>query len=71
MDHLAEAQRRGMVVAGEPRLLALGAWAAVHGLAVILGESLLDDDEAAVGSTELARAVTCQVLDGFRRREDG
>ncbi|MGL4177606.1 MAG: TetR-like C-terminal domain-containing protein [Dermatophilaceae bacterium] len=71
VDHVVEGQRSGRVADGEPRVLALSAWAAVHGLAVILGERLLDDDHAAIGATELARAVTGLVLDGLRRREPG
>lgn len=69
VDALAAAQRAGAVRAGDPEELSLGHWAAVHGLASLAVDGLLDERiEACGGIGPLVRLVTVQLQKGSAPR---
>jgi AcrR family transcriptional regulator len=69
---IAAGQAAGELVEGETADLALGAWAAVHGLAMLLVDGPLRSQVSDWSEAESrADAVVTVVLDGLRRRPDG
>jgi len=69
IDAIAAGQRSGAVRAGDPRELAVGHWAAVHGIALLMIDGLLAERvEAAGGPAALGRLVAAQLWEGLARR---
>jgi AcrR family transcriptional regulator len=69
VDTIAAGQRAGVMRAGDPGQLALGPWATVHGISLLLLDGLLEERAAAAGSPEaLARLVAGQLWDGLAPR---
>jgi AcrR family transcriptional regulator len=69
IDTIASGQRAGLVRAGDPAELALGHWAAVHGVASLLVDGVLGDraDERG-GPSGLARMLAEQIRLGWDPR---
>ncbi len=66
---IAEAQTAGQVQGGNPRELAVAAWALVHGLAALLIDGRLDDYVgSADAATRLAKRVTELLMVGLAPR---
>jgi AcrR family transcriptional regulator len=69
LDTVGQGQRDRSLRAGDRAPLALTAWTAVHGLAVVLLDGLLADKPGSgVPPEALARVVTDLVIGGLRRR---
>lgn len=69
IDAIAAGQRAGVVRDGDPGELALGQWAAVHGIALLMLEGLLAERvEAAGGPVALGRLVADQFWKGLAPR---
>jgi len=74
VDAIVACQQAGMVVPGDPLLLALTAWATVHGLAELLldgvvGEEILPQN-VLPDATQLAHMVTATLAQGLVVRYD-
>ena len=74
VDAIVACQQAGMVVPGDPLLLALTAWATVHGLAELLldgvvGEEILPQN-VLPDATQLAHIVTATLAQGLVVRYD-
>ena len=68
VDAIARCQRAGEVRAGRPRQLALGAWAIVHGLAILaVDHQLANRGFRSEDPIALAADVTQQLYLGLRR----
>ncbi len=63
---IEECQRTGAVKAGDPRELALTAWSAVHGFAVLAVDGQLKGKGFTRDQSELAVAVTTHLFVGLR-----
>jgi hypothetical protein len=72
MGEISRAQRRGEVRGRDPRPAALALWSALHGLASLRADGLLERQGLARGrSTEtLARGVVATLWTGLARRRD-
>lgn len=71
VDAIVACQDAGLVPAGDVQPLALAAWSAVHGLAVLITGGPLHHAAASRASVErMARTVTATLWDGMRRRWD-
>jgi AcrR family transcriptional regulator len=69
IETIAAGQRAGVVRAGDPAALALGHWAAIHGIALLMLDGLVAERiERSGGPAALARQVAEQALVGLRPR---
>jgi AcrR family transcriptional regulator len=69
VDTIAAGQRAGVVRDGDPAELALGHWAAVHGMALLLLDGLVAERAEAVGGpAALGRLVAAQLWSGLAPR---
>ena len=63
---IMSAQRAGKVTAGDPQMLALVAWSAMHGAAMLYLDGLVQWAGLEVDPEALARALSTQVFNGLR-----
>lgn len=69
IDAIAAGQRTGVVRDGDPGELALGQWAAVHGIALLMLDGVLAERvEAAGGPVAMGRLVADQLWTGLAPR---
>jgi len=68
LESVVECQQAGVVVRGEPRELAISAWAIVHGLASLLMDNCLGPTPPNVTPTTLAMQVNAHLMQGLRPR---
>jgi AcrR family transcriptional regulator len=72
LDVVRSGQAAGVIVAGEPRIIALSAWASIHGLAALLLErQLLEPPAVPLDGERLARRMALLLFNGLRDRMDG
>jgi AcrR family transcriptional regulator len=68
-DVVEQGQAASMIVPGEPRIIALSAWASIHGLAALLLErQLLAPPDVPLDGERLARRMALLLFNGLRRR---
>jgi AcrR family transcriptional regulator len=71
-ETIAAGQRAGVVRAGDPGELAMGHWAAVHGIALLMLDGLVAERvEAAGGPLAMGRLVATQLWEGLAPRGGG
>jgi AcrR family transcriptional regulator len=69
VDTIATGQRAGVVRDGDPSALALGHWAVVHGIALLMLDGLVAERAEAVGGpVALGRLVAGQLWEGLAPR---
>lgn len=69
IDAITAGQRAGLVRAGEPAELAMGHWAAVHGIALLMIDGVVAERVAAAGGpVAMARLVAGQLWEGLAPR---
>jgi AcrR family transcriptional regulator len=68
VEALARCQQAGLAQPGDPKVLALPAWAIVHGLSALMVEGHLPGRESPADAQELAHAVTAAVFLGLGTR---
>ena len=73
IGEVSRAQRSGAVAGRDPRAAALALWSALHGLASLLADGLLERQGLARGrgAESLARGVVASLWSGLARREEG
>jgi hypothetical protein len=69
VDTIAAGQRAGVVREGDPTELALGHWAVVHGIALLMLDGLVAERaEATGGPVALGRLMAGQLWEGLAPR---
>ncbi len=73
MGEVSRAQRSGRIAGRDPRPAALALWSALHGLASLQADGLLERQGLARGrgADALARGVVASLWSGLARREEG